>query len=78
MTNVVEVVTRNIRFSLSFSDVDECTPGSHDCLQSLASCSNTHGSHNCYCQDGYVGDGKTFCNPKGRDYWCFKRRGDGL
>ena len=77
MTNIDEVVTRNIRFSLSFSDVDECTQGSHDCLQSLASCSNTDGSYNCYCRDGYIGDGKTFCN-EGRDHWCFKWRGDGL
>ena len=49
----------HIRFSLSFSDVDECTQGSHDCLPSLASCSNTDGSYNCYCRDGYIGDGKT-------------------
>ena len=56
----------NIRFSLSFLDIDECIQGSHDCLQSLAFCSNTNGSYNCTCHDGYMGDGKTFCNPKGR------------
>ena len=57
---------RNISFSLSFLDIDECIQGSHDCLQSLASCSNTNGSYNCTCHDGYMGDGKTFCNLKGR------------
>ena len=57
---------RNIRFLLSFLDIDECHQGSHDCLQNLASCSNTNGSYNCTCHDGYMGDGKTFCKPKGR------------
>ena len=54
------------RFFLSFLDVDECVHGSHDCLPSLASCSNTVGSYNCTCNYGYVGDGKTFCRPKGK------------
>ena len=65
-------------FLLSYTDVDECTQGSHDCLQRLASCSNTDGSYNCLCRDGYIlGDGKTLCR-EGRDHWCFKWRGDGL
>ncbi|CAH3146301.1 unnamed protein product, partial [Porites evermanni] len=50
--------------------VDECVHGSHECLQSLASCSNTDGSYNCTCNYGYVGDGKTFCRPKGKPYYC--------
>ena len=53
------------QISFIFLDVDECTKGSHDCLQNLASCSNTDGSYHCSCRDGYIGDGKTSCKPKG-------------
>ena len=50
-----------------FSDVDECSQGSHDCLPSLASCTNTAGSYSCACNAGYVGDGKTSCELTGKE-----------
>ena len=45
---------------LSLSDIDECTAKSHDCHLS-AVCTNTDGSFNCTCKEGYSGDGKS-CN----------------
>ena len=65
------ILAGNRRFSLSFLDVDECVQGSDDCLQSLASCSNTDGSFKCSCNDGYTGDGKTYCHATGKDKFIF-------
>ena len=65
----------NRRFSLPFLDLDECVQGSHDCLQSLASCSNIDGSCKCSCNDGYIGDGKTYCQPKGKDVFIISMSG---
>lgn len=41
-------------------DVDECGLGLHDCHRE-AKCTNTHGSYNCHCRRGFVGDGRTSC-----------------
>lgn len=41
-------------------DVDECGLGLHDC-HPQAKCTNTHGSYNCQCKRGYIGDGKKSC-----------------
>lgn len=41
-------------------DVDECGLGLHDCHKE-AKCTNTHGSYNCHCRRGFVGDGRTSC-----------------
>ena len=41
-------------------DVDECSLGLHDC-HSQASCFNTHGSFECKCNQGFVGDGHSQC-----------------
>lgn len=41
-------------------DVDECGLGLHDCHKE-AKCTNTHGSYNCYCRRGYIGDGRISC-----------------
>lgn len=41
-------------------DVDECGLGLHDCHKE-AKCTNTHGSYNCYCRRGFVGDGRSSC-----------------
>ncbi|XP_049313887.1 multiple epidermal growth factor-like domains protein 8 [Bactrocera dorsalis] len=41
-------------------DVDECGLGLHDCHKE-AKCTNTHGSYNCHCRRGYVGDGRQSC-----------------
>lgn len=42
-------------------DVDECGLGLHDCHKE-AKCTNTHGSYNCHCRRGYVGDGRVSCS----------------
>ena len=44
---------------LVITDIDECVSDAHDCLEDLAHCSNTLGSHTCACKHGYYGDGKT-------------------
>ena len=69
------IFSGNRRFSLPFLDLDECVQGSHDCLQNLASCSNTDGSYKCSCNDGYIGDGKTYCQPKGKDVFIISMSG---
>ena len=55
------------RFSLRYdhnlvvcfsSDVNECTEGTHGCDEK-ATCVNTKGSHECRCETGYHGDGKS-------------------
>ena len=69
------IFSGNRRFSLPFLDLDECVQGSHDCLQTLASCSNTDGSFKCSCNDGYIGDGKTYCQPKGKDVFIISMSG---
>ena len=40
------------------SDVDECADGSDNCDVNAA-CTNTAGSHSCFCNSGYEGDGAT-------------------
>ena len=43
-----------------FSDIDECTSGTHcDPSPLRATCSNTVGSFACACNTGYRGDGNT-------------------
>ena len=69
------IFSGNRLFSLPFLDLDECVQGSHDCLQSLASCSNTDGSFKCSCNDGYIGDGKTYCQPKSKDVFIISMSG---
>lgn len=41
-------------------DVDECGLGLHNCHKE-AKCTNTHGSYNCHCRKGYIGDGFVSC-----------------
>ena len=38
------------------SDIDECELGIHTC-HSNANCTDTHGSYNCTCIDGFEGNG---------------------
>ena len=57
--------SRLLRFSsLDFRyyvllDIDECLSRSHAC-DVTANCSNTYGSHNCTCKEGYTGDGHSY------------------
>ena len=46
--------------NLSFTDIDECQAGSHDCHDN-ATCQNNQGNHNCTCNKGYQGNG-THCD----------------
>ena len=50
------------KHNFCFSDVDECMEGTDDC-HSDATCTDTEGSFNCTCNDGYSGDGTT-CSGK--------------
>ena len=46
-----------IFLSISFQlDIDECT-GSNNVCDDNAYCSNTVGSYNCTCKEGFTGDG---------------------
>ena len=42
----------------TFVDIDECNNGSHVCDVN-ANCTNTNGSHNCTCKEGYNGNGQS-------------------
>jgi MYXO-CTERM domain-containing protein len=42
-------------------DINECAAGTDDC-DPFAFCINTIGSHECTCDEGYTGDGRT-CEP---------------
>ena len=46
-----------------FSDIDECTIGTHNCDldPGQATCTNTVGSFTCTCNTGYAGNG-VVCN----------------
>ena len=45
------------------TDDDECKNGMHDCDMN-ATCTNTIGSFECTCNDGFIGDGKTCISSK--------------
>ena len=47
-------------------DIDECASGSHNCVSGTATSYKTVGSHNCYCEQGYYGDGQTSRTPNGK------------
>ena len=42
--------------SIVFTDINECDD---DVCDSNANCTNTNGSHNCICKEGYIGDGQS-------------------
>ena len=41
------------------TDIDECTAGTDDCVETIATCTNGDGSFTCACLAGYTGDGTT-------------------
>ena len=43
-------------------DIDECVADFNSCHMN-ATCQNTHGSFNCFCNDGFSGNG-TICTGK--------------
>ena len=49
----------------SYTDVDECKDDRHDCHVN-GTCTNTAGSFECVCNDGYFGDGRN-CSGSHRD-----------
>ena len=53
---------RSMKYSISISfvllDIDECLSNSRAC-DVTANCTNTDGSHNCTCKEGYTGDGQS-------------------
>ena len=48
----------SISLSFLLPDIDECLSGSRAC-DVTANCTNTDGSHNCTCKEGYTGDGQS-------------------
>ncbi|TKR68510.1 hypothetical protein L596_024483 [Steinernema carpocapsae] len=50
-------------------DIDECASGAGRC-HPLAKCTNTEGSYECHCQNGFIGDGKQCYQsyPVGNDF----------
>ena len=43
-----------------FSDIDECALNTFSCNE-LAYCENTIGNYTCSCNEGYSGDGFSYC-----------------
>ena len=58
--NIVETHDNNIIVNLFPSDVNECMLGLHNCHPN-ATCSNTDGGFECFCNIGFEGDGIS-CN----------------
>ena len=50
--------TNKFHINQSFSDCDEYSDNSHGCNVN-AYCKNTAGSHECHCNDGFIGDERT-------------------
>ena len=48
----------SIPISFVLIDIDECLNRSHACDVN-ANCTNTDGSYNCTCKEGYIGDGQS-------------------
>ena len=47
-----------ILFWILLIDIDECETGQHHCDVNHADCSDTLGSYDCHCKEGFFGDGK--------------------
>ena len=52
-------ITEIFMFDVTCSpDIDECSNGSHVCDVNT-NCTNTVGSHNCTCKEGFTGNGRS-------------------
>ena len=56
---------------MTFSDIDECLNGTHNC-DINAYCTNADGSFNCTCNPGYMGNG-THCQGESLAYTIMRR-----
>ena len=57
-----------IFLSISFQlDIDECTGSNNDCDDN-AYCSNTVGSYNCTCKEGFTGNGHSCSGKKKKTF----------
>ena len=61
---IIRFVFFNILSYIFYSDIDECTEGTHLCDEN-AKCDNTDGNHVCTCNTGFSGNGsKDNCKGK--------------
>ena len=64
-SNIVQVLEYCIFYIFIFStDIDECSSASANECDSNANCTNTEGSYNCMCFNGYSGNGTTCTGKK--------------
>ena len=48
----IMIMVRPVDFIL---DIDECAGDTHNCSRNNATCTNTEGSFNCSCKQGFIG-----------------------
>ena len=61
------LITVNVQLIIFIlTDIDECATKTHNC-NLKANCTNTSGSFECVCKEGYTGDGKS-CSGKTHDF----------
>ena len=64
-SNIVQVLEYCIFYIFIFStDIDECSSASGNECDSNTNCTNTEGSYNCMCFNGYSGNGTTCTGKK--------------
>ena len=61
------IISKKKKKKKSKIDINECSTNNGGCHATLATCTNTEGSHTCTCKAGYSGDGVT-CNGKKKSF----------
>ena len=56
----------NSKYTIFFSDVNECVSGKHMCEQESTICNNSLGSYTCHCKDGYEAMHKSIYKCQGK------------